>query len=135
MRIFTHIEMSPLPMKGCKFRCMLGNHCHRAVRKFYSHSLRWETSRRTCGIHTCCRVFSNLTVNTCFSNLGLLQPGFKHPTFRMHDKHQCWIKVTFCRRVAFVYTNRTGIKLKSTLLWHYDTILLNGSLGPTRLVA
>ena len=44
-------------------------------------------------------------------------------------------KPSTCRRVACVYTNRTGIKLWSSLLWHYNTIWLNGSRGPTRFVA
>ena len=44
---------------------------------------------------------------------------------------------TKCRRMACMYTDRTGIKLQSTLLWHSNTctIWLNGSRGPTRLVA
>ena len=29
---FTHIEMSPLPLKGCKFWAMIGTHGHWAVR-------------------------------------------------------------------------------------------------------
>ena len=28
---FTHLETSPLPVKGCKFWPMLGTHCHWAV--------------------------------------------------------------------------------------------------------
>ena len=31
-KFFTHMETSPLPVKGCKFLPMLGTHGHSAVR-------------------------------------------------------------------------------------------------------
>ena len=34
--IFTHMETSPLPVKGCKFWLMLGTHGHWAVRVYFS---------------------------------------------------------------------------------------------------
>lgn len=36
--------------------------------------------------HTCCRVFSNQTVTTCFNDLSLSVLGYEHLTFCMQGK-------------------------------------------------
>ena len=36
--------------------------------------------------YACCRTFGSGAVPTCFSDLGLLQLGFEHSTFRMQGE-------------------------------------------------
>ena len=36
--------------------------------------------------NSCCRAFGSEAVTTCFCDLGLLQLGFEHPTFRMRGE-------------------------------------------------
>ena len=90
---FTHKEMSPLPMTGCKFGPIPGTHVHGSVRvplratptvtrgiRLYWWSLRTRDTR------TYCRAFSSGAVTTCFHDWGLSWPGFEHLIFRLRGR-------------------------------------------------
>ena len=74
---FTHLEMSPLSMKGCIFWPMLGTYGHWAVRVLYSlpHLLRHGSSPRIHDTYTYSRLFGCGAVKTCFNDLGLSRLG------------------------------------------------------------
>ena len=91
--VFTHMETSPLPLKGCQFWPMLGTHGHSAWGFFnlachtYCDTQPFICSfQRTLDTHTFCRPFDSGAVPTCFYDLGLSRLGFENPTFRMRDK-------------------------------------------------
>ena len=80
---FSHLETSPLPVKGCKFWPILGTHGHWAVRSEATCTVtracpfKWSfpSTRDT---HTYCRAFGSGAVTTCFNDSGLsprLNPG------------------------------------------------------------
>ena len=81
---FTHIETSPLPVKGCKYWTMLGMKGHWAV-----GVLKRDTGHQTTCIMiiTCCRLFSSGAVTPCFNKFGLPRTGFEHSTFRKRVEH------------------------------------------------
>ena len=84
---FTHMETSPLPVKGRKFWPMLGAHGHWAVLQRDTPSvtrvrgirLKWS-SQRTRDTHTYCRAFRNGAATSCFYDFGLSRLGFENPT-------------------------------------------------------
>ena len=68
LSIFTHMEMSPLPVKGCEFWPMLGTHGHWAVRVLWratptvTRDIRlWWSSSGTSDTRTYYRAFSFYT--------------------------------------------------------------------------
>ena len=87
--VFTHMETSPLQVKGCKFWPMLDIHSHWVVRVLQRATptttctqdirLYWS-SPRTRDTHTYYRAFSSGAVTTSFNDLGLSRLGFEHPT-------------------------------------------------------
>ena len=102
---FTHMEMSPLPVKGCKFWPMLGTHGHWAVRVLYVPHLLWHgASVNHChlrGTVTLTHIAERLAVELSlpvgirtpnlplangFYYLILSRLGFEHPTFRLRDQ-------------------------------------------------
>ena len=94
-KFFTHMEISPWPVKGCKSWHMLGTHGHWAVRVLWRATftvpqgirlkLSWPRIRDT---HTYCRAFDSgaVTTCTCFHDLGLSRLGFDHPFFRLRGE-------------------------------------------------
>ena len=92
---FSHIETSPLPVKGCKFWPRFGNHDLWEVSVLYSvPHLLWHAESVVMVIsvyretHTYCPAFSSGAVTICFYDLGLLRLGFKHPTVRLRSQSQ-----------------------------------------------
>ena len=84
----THMETSPLPMKGCKFWPILGTHDLWAVRVLERSNSLWDgghpfnmTISENPWTHTHIRTFGIGAVTTCFNDLGLLRLGFKHSLF------------------------------------------------------
>ena len=75
-KLFTHMETSPLPVKGCKFWPILGTHGQWAMSVFKRATptvtrgirLLWF-SPRTRDTHTNCRAFGSGAVTTCFYDL------------------------------------------------------------------
>ena len=70
---FPHMEMSPLPVKGCIFWPLLSTDGHWAVRFFSMPHLLWHRASVYNGhhSHTYCRAFGSRAVITCFYDLGL----------------------------------------------------------------
>ena len=89
---FTHLEMSPLPVKDCKFWPKLGTHSHWAVRVLERakpavtrvNRLKWSLARTS---ETCCRTFGSGAVTACFNDLGLSRLGIEHrsPACEVND--------------------------------------------------
>ena len=91
-QFFTHMETSPLPVKGCKFLPMLGTHDHWTVSFLSVPHLLYVTraSVYTGHLRGCirdtpnsCGAFGHGDVTTCFYDMGLSRLGFEHPTFRL----------------------------------------------------
>ena len=84
----THMKMSPVPVKDCKFWPMLGTYGHwagkvlwhstpsltRGIRSYWSPPMTRDT-------HNYCRAFGSGTVTTCFDTFGLSRVGFEHLIF------------------------------------------------------
>ena len=93
--VFTHMETSPLQVKGCKFWPLLDIRSHWVVRVLQRATptttctqdirLYWS-SPRTRDTHTYYRAFSSGAVTTCFYKLGLSRLRFEHTTFRLRDQ-------------------------------------------------
>ena len=108
---FTHLEMSPLPLNGCKFWPMLSTYGHWAVRvlKRATSTVRghlfimvisedpWHPHLMPSVLQWSCH---------CFSDLGLSQLGFEHPTFRLrvNDLTHC-ATATAIKDVALHWPN------------------------------
>ena len=89
-KFFTHMETSPLPVKGCKFWSMHDTHSYWAVGFFSVPLLLWHrtsvynwSSPRTRDTQTYRRAFCTGAVTTCFYDLALSRLGFEHQTFRL----------------------------------------------------
>ena len=88
-KFFTHMETSPLPVKGCKFLPMLGTHGHWAVTVLMRATptvTRGIRSPRTRDTRNYCRALSNEAVTTCFYDLDLLRLGLEHLTTRLRGQ-------------------------------------------------
>ena len=77
--LFTHMETSPLPVKGCKFTHTISTHEQWGF-FMKRHLLRLWLSPRTHDIKTCCRTFGS---EAKFNDLGLSRSVFEHQTVRM----------------------------------------------------
>ena len=93
---FTHMETSPVPVKGWKF-FTCARHSWPLSKLYGSFKrvsptvtrgicLQWS-SPRTSDTHNYCRVFGSGAITTCFYDSDLLRLGFEHPTFRLKGEH------------------------------------------------
>ena len=121
-QFFTHMETTPLPIKGCKCWPMLGTRGHWAVRvlrvcqaycdKGHPFIMVISEDRDT---HTYCRAFDNEAVTTCVYDLGLTWLGFEHTNFRL----RCERSYPLCHRCGFtrsIKEFKTSIKVKQHVL-------------------
>ena len=70
----TRMETSPLPVKGYKFRPILGTNCPWVVSVAQANRLYWQ-SPRTHDTHNFCQTFGSGALTTYFNDLGLSRPG------------------------------------------------------------
>ena len=86
---FTHLETSPLPVKGCKCWPMLGTFDHRAVRvltyRDTGHPFIMVISEDTWHSHLA-PIGGSGAVTSCFFDLCLSRLGFEHPTLRLRGE-------------------------------------------------
>ena len=118
---FTHMMMTPLPVKGCKFRPMFGTHGQWAVMFFNVPHLLWHWSTLY-KIHfpgcldtrNCCWAFSSKTFTICFFflQIRLIPTGDRSPISRMRGEHSTstpplrhrggsfWIEIAYSIHIA-----------------------------------
>ena len=121
---FTHLEMSPLSMKGCIFWPMLGTYGHWAVRVLYSlpHLLRHGSSPRIHDIYTYSRLFGCGAVKTCFNDLGLSRLGLNSQPYACgaNTINHCTTAALYTKHFEqkHVWTNFIPLQWKRpTLIW------------------
>ena len=82
---FTHMESSPLPVKGCKFYLCFALMAIEQWGFFNMPHLLWHGASVYNG-HLRCRAFGSGAVTTYFYDFGLSQLEFEHSTFRLRDE-------------------------------------------------
>ena len=85
---FTHMDTSPLPVKGCKLTYTrhswpLDSEGSLACHTYCDTGHPFIILRDT---HTCCRAFSSGAVTTCFYDLVLTRLGFERTSFRVRGQ-------------------------------------------------
>ena len=90
-RVFTHMETSQLPVKGCKIwpcSALMGieQWGFLSVPHLLWHGASVYNGPKTRDTHTYCRAFSNEAVTICFYDLGLSWLRFEHPTFNLRGE-------------------------------------------------
>ena len=125
---FTHMETSPLPVKGCKFWPILGTHGHWAVtcHTYSDTGLQFiMVISDECDTRTCCRAFGSGVVTTCFYDLGLSRPGIE-PWSPAHEVNALPLRhrgggTSF--RGEFLWMQNLIIKVQ--MPWFYRNLILS----------